>query len=151
MLIKEFEDFLKQNVPMIDFSHLNIVHLDYDKCIVKMPFIAQNKNHLQSMYLGSIVIGTEVSAGILAAYQLRHDKHDSSIIFKNIAGDFIRRAESDTYFICTDSRLISNGIKKAAITKERLNIKVNVIGVTDLNNMDDKVSDFTITISIKIR
>jgi len=151
MQIKEFEDFLRQNVPMIDFSGLSIVHLDYDKCIVKMPFTPQNKNHIQSMYLGSIIIGTEVSAGILTAYYLRSGNHDLSIVFKNIAGDFIKRAESDTYFICTDSQLISDAIKQAATTKERLNVTVNVIGVTDLNKMDYKISDFKITVSIKIK
>lgn len=151
MPIKEFEDFLKQNVPMIDFSQLNIVHLDYDKCIIKVPFITQNKNHLNSMYFGSIIIGTEVAAGVLAAYQLKHDNLDSGIIFKDVAGNFIKRSEADTYFICSDSQVISDGIKEAAKTKERVNITVNVIGVNDLNNLEDKVSEFKITVSIKYK
>lgn len=149
MPIQEFENFLRQNVPMIDYSQLNIEQLDNNKCIIKMPFIKQNKNHLQSMYFGSILIGTEVSAGILAAYLLKLSGQNSNIIFKNVAGDFIRRAEADTYFICCDSEKIIDAINKARDTMERVNITVNVIGVTDLDKPDEKVSDFNITVSIK--
>jgi|SRR6185437_15103742 len=149
MLIKEFEDFLRQNVPMIDYSQLSIEHLDRKKCIIKMPFIPQNKNHVNSMYFGSILIGTEVSAGILAFYHLKQDKQNSTVVFKDVAGNFLRRSEADTYFICNDSKAIADAIKEAAITKERVNVTVNVIGVTDLNKLDEKVSDFKITVSVK--
>ncbi len=149
MLTKEFEDFLRQNVPMIEYSQLSIEHLDNEKCIIKMPFIPQNKNHVNSMYFGSILIGTEVSAGVLAFYYLKQNDHNSTVVFKDVAGNFLKRAEADTYFICNDSKLIADAIKKAAATKERVNVTVNVIGVTDLNKPDEKVSDFKITVSVK--
>jgi len=151
MLAKELEDYLRQNIPMIDYSQLSIEHLDSKKCILKMPFIPQNKNHVGSMYFGSILIGTEVSASALAFYYLKQDGVNSTVVFKDVAGNFIKRAEADTYFICTDSKVISDAIKEAALTKKRVNKTVSVIGVTDPNNLDDKVSDFKITVSVKDR
>lgn len=149
MIIKEFEDFLRQNVPMIDYSGLNIEYLDHEKCIIKMPFIPQNKNHVNSMYFGSILIGTEVSAGVLAFYHLKCDKQNSTVVFKDVCGSFLKRAEADTYFICSDSAAISEAIKEATRTKQRVNVTVNVIGVTNLNDLNEKVSDFKITVSVK--
>ncbi|MCC2625441.1 MAG: aromatic compounds catabolism [Burkholderiales bacterium] len=149
MLAKEFEDFLRQNVPMIEYSQLSVEHLDNEKCIIKMPFIPQNKNHVNSMYFGSILIGTEVSAGVLAFYYLKQDNHNSTVVFKDVAGNFIKRSETDTYFICNDSKLIADAIKKAAKTHERVNVTVNVIGVTDLSKPDEMISDFKITVSVK--
>jgi len=149
MLIKEFEDFLRQHIPMIDFSQLTIEYLKDDKCIVKMPFIPQNKNHLQSMYFGAILIGTEVAAGILTLYHIKAGNDNSTLVLKDIAGDFLRRAEGDVYFICEDSQAIANAVDETARTKKRVNATVRVFGVMDLNKPDEKISDFNITVSVK--
>lgn len=149
MSIKKYEDFIKQNVPMINYSQLSITQLDDKCCIIKMPFIPQNKNHVNSMYFGAITIGTEVAAGILAYHYLDMNNLAPLLVFKDIAGSFLRRAESDTYFICNDFQAISSGIKDLISTQSRVNVTVGVIGVSDLSKPDEKVSDFKITISIK--
>lgn len=149
MSIERYEQFLKQNVPMIEYSKLSIVHLDDQKCIIKMPFISQNKNHVNSMYFGSIAIGTEVAAGILGLHYLERYNLMPLLVFKDISGSFLRRSESDTYFICNDYHSIAQAVKDLIESKGRVNVSVNVIGVTDLNNLDEKISDFKITISIK--
>ncbi len=150
MSIREYEKFFEQ-VPMIIFSQLSIVSLDDKACIVKMPFIAENKNHLNSMYFGSIMIGTEVPAGILGLYHIKKMQQDSTVVFKDIAGGFLKRAESDVYFVCEDSEAIIAAVKETAETKARVNVTLTVIGVTDLTNRDEKVSEFKITLSVKSR
>src|SRR3989338_10743411 len=149
MQMQAYEEFLRKNVPMIDFSQLSIERLDNNQCIVKMPFISQNKNHVQSMYFGSMLIGTEAAAGILALFHLEQAKQGPVLVFKDISGDFLKRAEADTYFICKDSEIIMNAVKESVETKQRVNAKLHVIGVLDVNNLDEKVSDFYLTISIK--
>lgn len=151
MLIKKFEDFLKQNIPMINDSQLSITKLDDRQCIIKMPFIRQNKNHVGSMYFGAITIGTEVAAGILAFNYLDKYNLEPLLVFKDISGGFLRRAESDTYFICSDYQAISAALKELTETQQRINVTVSVIGVTDLTKLDEKISDFKITISIKYK
>jgi len=145
----QYEQFLKQNVPMIDFTQLNIMQIDESKCIIKVPFTPQNKNHVNSMYFGAITIGTEVSAGILAYHYLDLYGLEPLLVFKDISGDFLRRAEGDVYFICEDAQIISAAIKEMIETKGRINVTAKVIGVTDLGKLDEKISDFKITISIK--
>jgi hypothetical protein len=149
MQITDYEKFLRDNVPMIDFSGLSIVDINEAQCVVKMPFAAQNKNHVQSMYLGSLVIGAEVSAGILAFHLIHANKVNSTVVFKSFNGSFLKLVKGDAYFICKDAAIIRNGLKEASTTQQRVNVMVRVIAVEDLNNLSEPVATFEMAVSMK--
>lgn len=149
-LIKEYEAFLQHNVPMIAFSELEVAKIDQEQCIIKMPFIGKNKNHVQSMYLGSLTIGAEVSAGILAFHLIKMMGINSTVVFKDFQASFLRLAKKDVYFICNDVETVKRSLKETATTKERVNFGVKVIGVEDLNNVAEPVAVFDITASVKV-
>ncbi len=149
-LIKEYETFLQHHVPMIAFSELEIIKIDQEQCIVKIPFIDKNKNHVQSMYLGALTIGAEVSAGILAFHMIKVMGINSTVVFKDFQASFLRLAKKDVYFICSDIQIVKDSLQETNKTKQRVNFGVNVIAVEDLNNLDERVAEFNITTSVKV-
>lgn len=148
-LIKEYEAFLQQNVPMIAFSELSIVKIDETQCVIKMPFIDKNKNHVQSMYLGALTIGAEVSAGILTFHMIKTLDIISTVVFKDFQASFLRLAKKDVYFICSDIEKVKASLVETNQTKQRVNFGVQVIAVEDLNHLDEPVATFNITASVK--
>ncbi|MFN7096333.1 MAG: YiiD C-terminal domain-containing protein [Gammaproteobacteria bacterium] len=149
-LIKEYEAFLQQNVPMIAYSELSIAKIDQEQCIVKMPFIDKNKNHVQSMYLGSLTIGAEVSAGILTFNMIKMMGINSTVVFKESKATFLRLAHQDVYFICSEVQKIKESLQQAQETKQRVNFNLPVIAVEDLNKLDEQVAVFEFTTSVKL-
>ena len=149
LTIKDFEHFLNTNVPMIEYSGMSIIELNEKNSIVKMPFLAQNMNHVHSMYLGSLIIGAEVSGGGLAFYHINHKNINSTVVFKDLKANFIRRAESDIYFICADSQIITDNIAIAVQKKERVNFSVKVVATANMEKLDP-VAEFEFTVSIKL-
>ncbi len=149
MTLADYEAFLRNNVPMIKFSGLSLETVDEQQCIVKMPFIAENKNHVQSMYLGSLVIGAEVSAGILAFHLIHTHQINSTVVFKNFSGAFLKLALNDVYFICADASAINAALDEIQTTGKRVNVDVNVIAVEDRHNTTEPIATFTMTVSMK--
>ncbi len=149
LTIEEFENFLKTNVPMIEYSGMSILKLDEDQSVIKMPFISQNMNHVQSMYFASLAIGADAAAGVLALYNLNIKNVNSTVVFKDFKANFIRRANSDVFFICKDREIINDSINLATEKRERVNFPVRVVATQDLNKIDP-VAEFKLTVSIKL-
>lgn len=148
-LTTKYEKFLRQNIPMLDFSKLEVAKIDDTQCIIKLPFIPENKNHLQSMYLGSQVMAGEVSAGLMTHHLINKLKINSGVVIKDLQVNFLRLAKSDIYFVFNDIGIVTKSLQETQKTKERVNFSIKVIGVEDLNNLAEPVSSFMITISVK--
>ena len=145
---KYMDEFLKTNVPMIEYSNLQVITINENQCIVMIPFTHKTKNHVNSMYFGALAIGAEVSAGLIPFYQLKSNNINSTVLFKNFTANFLKRPEEDVYFVCNEGETVSQAIEKAINTKERVNFDVGVVAVLDYNKLENPVATFTLTISI---
>jgi len=148
-LIQELEDYLKQKVPMIDYAGLVIVTLNMDQSIVKICLTPQNKNHLNSMYFGSLAIGADAAGGLLPLYQIKQQKINSTVVFKDFKANFIRRPESDVYFVCNEGVKVHQALMETVATKQRINFPVNVVAVLDPKDLSEPVATFILTVSVK--
>lgn len=147
---KELEAFLHENVPMIKYSNISLEEITEECAVAKIPFVEQNKNHVNSVYFGSLAIGADVAAGGLAFYHIESKEINSTVVFKDFTANFIKRAEGDTYFICRDKEIIEAGIAEMLKTKKRINFPLKVIATMNLQTCEP-VAEFILTTSIKLK
>lgn len=147
---KKLETFLHKSVPMIKYANISLEEITEEFAIAKIPFTEQNKNHVNSVYFGSLAIGADVAAGGLAFYHIESKCLDSTVVFKDFNANFIKRAEGDTYFICKDKDIIESSIREMLLTKKRVNFPLTVIATTNLKTYEP-VAEFILTTSIKLR
>lgn len=147
--IKKLEAWVKQHVPMIEYAKLKVAVLDAKQCQVIIPFETQNKNHLQSFYFGSLAIGADAAAGLLAFYYAENSGHQVNILFKDFQAKFLRRGLNDVCFTCTDAAKVEQAIAKTIATGERVNIPVDVIA-SEVGKPNEAIAAFVMTLSMKV-
>ncbi len=142
--------FLK--VPLIFFTGATVVSLDDDSCVIAIPFLKRNKNHLNSMYFGTLCIGADIAGGIIAARLLDQVKRGKgSLIFKDFHAKFLKRAEGKTFFTCRDGAAIRDAVQRAEQSFERVELPVKIIATVPTQFDDEPVAEFELTLSLKVR
>jgi hypothetical protein len=135
-------------IPLIGYVKPRLLILDDHQVQVKIKLRRRTKNHLQSMYFGSLAVGADVAAGIHAFYFAKKTGVHVSFAFKSVNGEFTQRAMTDVIFESNDGQVVENAFNRAMETKERINEPVNVIAY---NTMKEEVARFNLVISIKVK
>lgn len=138
----------KFKIPMIAYVKPKILALDEEQIKVRIKLRRRTKNHLSSMYFGSLAVGADVAAGLHAFYFAELAGEKISFAFKSVNGEFLKRATTDVVFISKDGLVVKETFKEAMETKERINRKVNV-EVMDANQ--EIVAKFVLEISVKVK
>src|SRR3990167_5582776 len=146
---KQLEMLIKQQVPMIGYAGAEITELNNARCVVKIPFKAENKNHLNSMYFGSLAIGADAAGGLLAFHKIMHTGKNISLVFKDFHADFLRRPEQDVFFTCEEGLIIDNLIMETIKTGERVSKPVTITATTTYEGKTEEVAKFVLTLSLK--
>ncbi|MEM7207711.1 MAG: DUF4442 domain-containing protein [Pseudomonadota bacterium] len=136
-------------VPLIFLAGVRVISVDADRCEIVVPFKRRNKNHLNSLYFGSLGIGADVAGGLIASYLIEKQNLRISLVFKDFTAQFLKRAEADTHFICEDGDRVQALIKAAHTTGERVNDTVRVVATTPSVTGDEPVAEFALTLSLK--
>ena len=55
----------------------------------------------------------------------------SSLVFKSFQAQFLRRPESDVYFVCTEGETVKKMIEESKTSGERINKPINVKAYTN--------------------
>lgn len=135
-------------IPMIAFVRPKLLRLDEKSSQVKIKLRRRTKNHLKSMYFGSLAVGADVAAGLHAYYFAKQAGVNVSFAFKAIKGEFLQRAMSDVVFESNDGEIVEKAFKEALETKERVNQWVKV----EAKNKDNElVAVFDMEISVKVK
>ena len=135
-------------VPMILYVRPSVVEISVERVVVKVPLKRRTRNHLGAMYFGALAVGADCTAGILAMGRIRQRSEPISLVFKDLKAAFLRRAEGDVYFTCTQGQEISALVSKAAESDERVELPVQVVAtVPDVS--DEPVASFSLTLSLK--
>ena len=141
--------FFITKIPLITLCFPQIKKLTTACCHLYIPLTFFTKNHVKSMYFGVLMVGVDLSAGLLAMDLIKKSKQNISIIFKDTAAQFLKRANHGVRFECNAGQTIQHMIDSALKTKERCNKTLNVTGYCQKTN--DPVATFSITLSIKAK
>lgn len=135
-------------IPMIGYVKPRLIQMTDHDVVVRIKLRRRTKNHLKSMYFGALAVGADVTAGLHAFYFCDELNVRPSFAFKGMKAEFIKRAETDVEFSCTEGQIIREQVLKAIQTNERQN---HWVKVTAKNLNGDIVALFEMEISVKIK
>ncbi|MFN8579267.1 MAG: DUF4442 domain-containing protein [Candidatus Sericytochromatia bacterium] len=144
-----FKSFAFFKIPMIFFCGAKILEIDEKKAVVKIPLNFKTRNHLNSMYFGTLAVGADITGGIIAFQIIQQKKLKISLVFKDMSGEFLKRVEKDAFFVCEDGEKVSKLINKTIETGNREEEKVTINVYTDYYKNPELVSKFSLTLSLK--
>ena len=136
-------------VRMILFCRPKIVDITDEKVVRYIPLNRQTRNHIKSMYIGTMTVGADLVTGLTAMLSIRRSKRKIILIFKDLNATFLKRAEGDTYFTCNDVKKIESAVRKVIVSKDRVNINIPIIATVPEKSGTEPVAEFNITLSMK--
>lgn len=137
-------------VPLIFFVSPSVVRLDDQECIVKIPLNRRTKNHLNSMYFGVLATGADLAGGLVAMKEITESKKKVALSFKDFHAEFLKRAEGDVHFVCTQIPEIKKFVAEVIASGERMNFPVNIEAIVPSEG-PAPVARFVLTLSLKLK
>lgn len=138
-------------VPMLNWVRPKVIRLDAKETTISIPLNRRTKNHLNSMYFGTLACGADIAGGLIAMKLINESSERLSFVFKDFKAIFLKRPESDTLFTCRDGDSIQKLIDDAIKTKERQNTTVHVTATCPDKFDDEPVAEFELTLSVKVK
>ena len=140
-----------RNVFLLWFVRPKIVALTDDRCEVIVPLSWRTRRRdIHAMYLGVLVMGADVAGGLIAFNLIARSKKNVSFLFKDVKGEFLKRAEDDVHFVCEDGAKIRDLVGRALSTGERQETTVEVTATVP-TKLSEPVARFALTLSVKRR
>jgi hypothetical protein len=136
---------------MVFWLKPRVIEMSDTQGILMMRFKRRTKNHVNSMYFGVLAVGAELAAGVLALNIINKQKNKIVFVFKDFQGEFLKRCEGDTYFICDEGLQISETISKLKETHIRQNVTLNVSAIVPSQFANEAVCKFKLTLSINLK
>lgn len=137
-------------VPLLFMVAPSVMDLTDDRCEVKIPLNRLTRNHLKSMYFGTLAIGADGAGGLMALHHIWKTKQKVDIVFKSFKADFLKRPTSDVHFICEDGPKIARQLKTTISKKIRTNQPITITAVCPKIS-PEPVAKFVLEISMKLR
>ncbi len=141
--------FSMTKIPLIAWTRARVVEIDDDHCVIRIGLRHRTRNHLRSMYFGVLMVGADLAGGLLAFRGITRSGRPVSFAFKDVAGEFLKRPEGDTFFACHDGRIVAEALAETFRTGERVNRTVAVTATTPSKLGDEPVAAFRLTLSVK--
>ena len=139
-----------RNVFLLRFVKPTIVDLTDDRCEVVIPLSWRTRRRdIHAMYLGVLVMGADVAGGLIAFNLIMRTKRPVSFLFKDIHGEFLKRAEDDVHFACEEGSAIRDLVGRAMATGERQQETVHVTATVPTKLGSEPVAKFSLTLSVK--
>lgn len=137
-------------IPLLASVHPVVVELSETRCVVRVPLRRWTRNHLGSMYFGALAIGADCAGGLLAMDQIKRSGGKVSLVFKSFQASFLKRPESDVYFICEEGEAIRDQVRRSLGSEDRVTELMHVQGaVKALDGTFEPVADFSLELSLK--
>ena len=139
-----------QNVFLLWLTRLKVLEVNGDRCIVRIPlnWITRRRD-IHAMYLGTLCMGADVAAGLIAFELVRKEKARVNFIFKDIRGEFLKRAEGAVVFTNNDGPVVQDLVRRALASEERQEATVHVTATVPDKLGDEPVAKFELTLSVK--
>ncbi len=152
MLLKEtaLVRLVGLRIPMLLLIGPRVVELDDEGCAVLVPLTWLTKNHLiGAMYFGVLCAGADLAGGLPAAKLVFGRHRTMRLVFGDMRAEFLKRADGDVLFRSHDARRVTEAVRRAAETGERVTIPVEVIATVPKRYGDEPVARFEMSLSVK--
>lgn len=137
-------------IPLLASVRPSVVELSEIRCVVRVPLRRWSKNHLGSMYFGALAIGADCAGGLLAMDQIKRSGGKVGLVFKAFQAQFLKRPESDVYFICDEGQAIRDQVGRALESAERITEPMHIQAAVKLpDGTFEPVAEFTLELSLK--
>ncbi|HAU0640961.1 TPA: PaaI family thioesterase, partial [Legionella pneumophila] len=113
-------------VALIGYLKPKLIQLTDNEIVVRLPLTRRSRNHLHSMYFGALAVGADIAGGLHGFYHAKQAKCKVSLAFKSFQAQFLRRPESDVYFICTEGDVVKKMIEESKKSGERINKPIHI-------------------------
>jgi len=138
-------------IPVLLFLGPVVERLDEKGCSVRIPFGWRSRNHVGSMYFGALCAGADLAGGLPAARLIWDKFKKVSVVFADVKGEFLKRADGDVLFTCDDGYAVAAAVRQADATGERVTVPVHVVATVPDKYGDEPVARFTLGLSLKRR
>jgi acyl-coenzyme A thioesterase PaaI-like protein len=137
-------------IPLLASVRPSVVELSETRCVVRIPLRRWTRNHLGSMYFGALSIGADCAGGLLAMDQITRSGGGVSLVFKAFHAAFLKRPESDVYFICDQGEAIRDQVQRALASPDRITEPMQIhAAIKRPDGSYEPVAEFTLELSLK--
>ena len=137
-------------IPLLASVRPSVVELSETRCVIRVPLRRWTRNHLGSMYFGALAIGADCAGGLLAMDQITRSGGKVSLVFKAFQATFLKRPESDVYFICEGGEAIRDHVRRALDSEDRITEPMAIqAAVKTPDGSFEPVAEFTLELSLK--
>lgn len=141
-----------RNVFLLWLIQPRILEVNDHRCEMVVPLNWRTRRRdIHAMYLGTLCMGADIAGGLIAFQIMMRSKEPLSFVFKDIRGEFFKRAEDDVHFACEDGELIQGMVERARASGEREESLVRVVARVPKKLGDEPVARFELTLSVKRR
>ncbi len=137
-------------VPMIGYLSPKLIQLDEDNIVVCLPLRRRSRNHLHSMYFGALAVGADLAGGLHGFYHADLAQCKISLAFKSFQAQFLRRPETDVYFVCTEGKMVKEMITSSKNNQERVNKPIPITAYINYPSQPEAVATFILELSLKV-
>lgn len=137
-------------VALIGYLKPRLIKLTDSDIVICLPLKRRSRNHLNSMYFGALSVGADLAGGLHGFYHADHAQCKVSLAFKSFQAQFLRRPESDVYFVCTEGDTVKKMIEESQSSGERINKPINIKAYTEYLTQPEEVADFILELSLKV-
>jgi acyl-coenzyme A thioesterase PaaI-like protein len=137
-------------VPLIGHLKPKLIELNSQTAVVRLPLNRRSRNHVHSMYFGALAVGADLACGLHGFYHARLANCTISLLFKSFEARFLKRPESDVYFVCRMGDEVKAMIDESKKSKERVNKNIKIKAYTHYLSQAEEVADFILELSIKV-
>ncbi|BCA94060.1 hypothetical protein TUM19329_04210 [Legionella antarctica] len=137
-------------IALIGYLKPRLIKLSDNELVLRIPLRKRSRNHLNSMYFGALAVGADLAAGLHGFYYADLAKCKVSLAFKSFQAQFLRRPESDVYFVCTAGETVKNMIAESQVSGERVNKPIDIKAYINYYNQPEEVANFTLELSLKV-
>jgi acyl-coenzyme A thioesterase PaaI-like protein len=136
-------------IPMLYFIKPSVVELSEERIVIRVPLSRRTKNHLGAMYFGALAAGADLAGGFLAMMEIKESGEKVALLFKDMKAEFLKRAEGDAHFVCTEVQATRHLVRQAIKTGERVEMPVHVDVFVPSKFANEPVAKFVLTLSLK--
>ncbi|MEP7278034.1 MAG: DUF4442 domain-containing protein [Bacteroidota bacterium] len=144
----KFRIFLFLKLPAAFFSGVRIREIDETTSRVSIPYKWFSQNPFRSTYFACLAMAAEMSTGALAMMQVYKRKPAVSMLVLKLEAVYFKKATGRTIFTCKDGQQLKATVETTIATGEAQSFMATSSG---LNEQGEKVADFYITWSFKVR
>lgn len=138
-------------IRMIGFVNPKVVEFNEEHLVLKIRLNRRTKNHLNSMYLGALVVGADLAAGLPIAFLARENNIKISLAFKNMSSEYMKRPDSDVFFVVEDPSRFERMLIKSQTDKIRITEDIPVKMWTHYNSESaELIAESVMGLSIRV-